>query len=146
VQGGRSVDDPFYFITIYMPDKEKFRLEFIVKSSSSILYNYISTPSGMSEWFSDNVNIKGDVYTFFWDGSEEKAKLLNRRDKEYIRFQWIDDVDDGNDYFFEMRVTIDPLTNEVALLITDFAEPDEKEEAILLWENQIDSLKHVLGS
>ena len=127
-----------------MPEKESFRLEFLVKSSTTILYNFLSTPSGLSEWFANNVNIKEDVYTFIWDGSEEQARLLSRKRGEFIKFQWLDD--EGTDYFFEFRIKTDPLTNEVALIIQDYAEPDESNEAIQLWESQISTLKHVLGS
>lgn len=127
-----------------MPEKEHYRLEILVKSSTSILYNFLSTPSGLSEWFANNVNIKNDVYTFIWDGSEEQARLLTKKRGEYIRFQWLED--DGTDYFFEFRIKTDALTKEVALIIQDHAEADEKEEAILLWESQISTLKHVLGS
>ena len=129
-----------------MQDKEKFQLEYTINSSSNVLFNFVSTPSGLQEWFSDMVNVKNDVFTFEWDGSEEQARLLAKKDKEFIRFQWLTDEEDGNDAFFEFRVRIDSLTKDVALLITDFAEPDEKEEAVLLWNSQIDELKHTIGS
>jgi len=89
---------------------------------------------------------KSGLHIFEWDGSEEKARLLNKRPKEYIKWQWLTDEEEGENTFFELRVKIDSLTNEVALIVTDFAEPDEKEEAVLLWNSQIDELKHVLGS
>lgn len=129
-----------------MQDKEKYQLEYTINSSSNVLFNFISTPSGLQEWFSDMVNVKKDVFTFEWDGSEEQARLLAKKDKEFIRFQWLSDEEEGNDTFFEFRVRIDSLTKDVALLITDFAEPDEKEEAVLLWNSQIDELKHTIGS
>tara|TARA_B100000780_G_C21063603_1_gene427649 strand:- start:16 stop:405 length:390 start_codon:yes stop_codon:yes gene_type:complete len=129
-----------------MQDKEKYQLEYTINSSSNVLFNFISTPSGLQEWFSDMVNVKKDVFTFEWDGSEEQARLLAKKDKEFIRFQWLTDEEEGNDTFFEFRVRIDSLTKDVALLITDFAEPDEKEEAVLLWNSQIDELKHTIGS
>ena len=126
-----------------MADKLQFQQEFLIKSSTQILYNCLSTPSGLSEWFCDDVNIKGDQYNFMWDGSEEVAKLLTKRKGEFIRFQWMDDED--TDYFFEMKIVIDPITKEVALVITDFAEEDEMEESRLLWSNQVDDLKHTIG-
>ncbi len=127
-----------------MPGKEKMQFEYLIKTSSKILYNCISTPGGLAEWFCDDVNIKNDVYSFQWDGAIEQAKLKGKKAGEYMRFQWLDD--EGEDYFFELRIKIDALTKEVALIVTDFAEPDEVEEAKLLWENQISDLKHILGS
>jgi len=129
-----------------MSDKVEFQMEFEVKSSTHILYNMISTPSGLSEWFADNVNIKGDNYTFVWDGSEEVAVQIGSKKGEYVKFQWEEDFEDENKCFFEIRIKIDELTNDKALMITDFAEEDEIDEAKLLWENQIAELKMVIGS
>ena len=126
-------------------DREEFKLEYIIKSSPNVLYNYLKTPSGLSDWFADNVNIKDDVYSFFWDGSEEEALLLAKKDKEFVRFRWLDDEEDGEDYYFEFYIKVDSLTGETALIITDFAEPDEKDESILLWEKQVTNLKRLLG-
>lgn len=127
-----------------MSDKVKYELEIPIKTSTKVLYNMLSTPSGLSEWFADDVNIKGEVYTFLWDGSEESATLITKKNNEFIKFQWTDD--EGEDYYFEMRIQIDALTKDVAIFITDFAEEDEVEEASNLWINQINELRHVLGA
>jgi uncharacterized protein YndB with AHSA1/START domain len=129
-----------------MSDKQQFEMEFEVKSSTHVLYNMISTPSGLSEWFADNVNIKNDLFTFVWDGSEEVAKLIAKKKDESVKFQWMEDVEEDNKCFFEIRIKVDDLTNDKAIIITDFAEEDEIEEAKLLWENQIADLKMVIGS
>jgi uncharacterized protein YndB with AHSA1/START domain len=127
-------------------EKEKFEREYLIKSSSKIIYNCLSTPSGLSEWFADDVNIRGDVYTFKWEGSEEEARLLTTKKDESVKFRWIADEDEGDKYFFELRIKIDALTKEVAIIVTDFAEPADIEDQALLWESQIDELKHILGS
>ena len=126
-----------------MSDKVKFEVEFVIQSSQPLLYQYISTPSGLSEWFADNVNSRGELFTFIWDGSEEEAKLLKRKSDEFVRFAWAEAEDDA---YFEMRIIVDEITSDVSLFITDFAEEDEVDEAKMLWENQISSLKQVLGS
>lgn len=128
-------------------DKTKFEREYLINASKGILYNCLSTPSGLSEWFADDVNIRKDVYTFFWDGSEEDARLLTKKRDEYVKFKWLETEEDDDDKsFFELRIKIDALTGETALIVTDFAEEDEVEEAELLWDSQIDKLKRVLGS
>lgn len=129
-----------------MSDKIKYQLEIEVKSSTKVLYNMMSTPSGLSEWFADDVNIKNDVFSFFWDGSSEEAKLLTKKKGESIKFQWLEDFEEGEKTYFEMAIKVDELTNDVALIITDFAEEDELEEAQLLWTNQVNDLKKVIGS
>ena len=129
-----------------MSDKIKYELEIEVNSSTKVLYTMISTPSGLSEWFADDVNIKDDVFTFFLDGSSEEAKLLSKRKGESIKFQWLEDFEEVEKTYFEIAIKIDELTNDVAIVITDFAEEDEIEEAQQLWENQINDLKKVIGS
>ena len=128
-----------------MSDRIKFEMEFPIKVSQKLLFQYISTPSGLSEWFSDNVNSRGEIFIFIWDDSEESAKLLRKNNNEKIQFQWLEDED--TDYYFELRIQFDEIIKDVSLIVTDFAEDeDEVEESKLLWTNQISDLKKVLGS
>ena len=129
-----------------MNDKEKYEMEFVIQASPMLIYQYISTPSGLSEWFADNVNSRGELFTFIWDGSEEQAKLLTKKSGERVKFRWISDEEDGSSYYFEIRIQVDEITKDVSLMITDFAEEDEIDEGKMLWDNQISSLKQVLGS
>ncbi len=124
--------------------REKFQSEFVINASPSLLYNYISSPSGLSEWFADNVNSRGEKYTFIWEGDEQSAFLIKSKQDTYVRFQWEDDED--TKYFFELNIVEDDLTGDVSLMITDFADSDELEESKLLWESQIEDLKKILGS
>ena len=128
-----------------MADKVKYEMEFPIHVSPSLLYQYISTPSGMSEWYADNVNSRGEYFTFIWEGSEEKAKLIGKKSGERIKFRWVEDED--SPYYFEMRIQVDEITKDVSLMVTDFAEDEEDvEEGKLLWTNMISNLKHILGS
>ncbi len=129
-----------------MSEKVKYEMEFEVNSSTSVLFNMISTPSGLSEWFADDVNIKDDLFTFIWDGSVQQAKLVGRKKGESVKFQWIDDHENGLKTYFEFTIKVDDLTNDVALLITDFAESADIDDAKRLWENQIQDLKTTIGS
>ncbi len=129
-----------------MNTKVKYELEFQLNSSPQLLYQYISTPSGLSEWFADNVNSRGEFFTFIWDGSEEKARLTARKSDEKVKFRWIDEDNKDTDYFFELRILEDEITKDVSLMITDFTFEEDLEEVKLLWESQISDLKHVIGS
>ena len=126
-----------------MSDRIKFEMEFPIKVSQKLLFQYISTPSGLSEWFADNVNSRGKVFSFFWDGVEEKAELLSSKNNTYVKFKWLENDDDC---FFEIKITVDEITKDVSLIIIDFADNDEVEEAKMLWESQISDLKSVIGS
>ena len=127
-----------------MSDKIKFELEYPIQASPQLLFQYISTPSGMSEWFADNVNSRGELFTFIWDDSEEQAKLLTKKNGERAKFKWLESDDDQS--YFEIRIQVDGITKDVSLMITDFAEEDEVEESKMLWDNQISDLKQILGS
>lgn len=129
-----------------MTEKVKFELEYLLKTSPKVLENMLCTPSGLSEWFADDVNIKDDIFTFIWDGGEEKARLLSKKAGSKAKFQWLEDEEEGNDYFFEMSFEVDPMTKVVVMSIVDFAEEDEVEESTMLWESQVGELRRVLGA
>lgn len=129
-----------------MDEKIKYELEFPITSSPQLLYQYISTPSGLSEWFADNVNSRGEFFTFIWDDTEEKARLSSKKSGEKVKFRWIDDHNNDGDYYFELRILVDEITKDVSLMVVDFAEEQDMSESKQLWENQVSDLKHVLGS
>lgn len=127
-----------------MAEKQKFELEFSVKSSVKILYQCLSTSSGLSDWFAEDVTIKRDQAKFEWDGTVEEAVILAKKQDQFIRYQFVED--EGTDYYFEFLIKTDPLTGDVGLFITDFAEKDEIEAQTMLWESQIGELLHILGN
>jgi uncharacterized protein YndB with AHSA1/START domain len=124
--------------------KGKFEMEYVVHASAYLLFEFLTTPSGLSEWFADDVNIRQGIYTFFWDGSEQQAKLIGYKEGKMARFQWLDKSDGS---YFEFRLEIDDLTGDVSLIITDFAEdPAEMATTKLLWDSQVNKLLHVIGA
>jgi uncharacterized protein YndB with AHSA1/START domain len=127
-----------------MADKKKIELEILLNTSPKILYNMISTPSGLSEWFADNVNVRDKNFTFIWDGSEETANLMAKGKDQFVRFQW--EYDEDTDYYFELKIKVDSLTQEVALIITDFADPGDEDSTRGLWESQVEDLRRLLGA
>lgn len=126
-----------------MTEKSKIQLEFPIKCSPSVLHNRFSTASGLSEWFADDVHVKGKKYTFIWDGSEQVAEMIQNKDSRVVRFKW--DDDDDEETYFEFLITKDELTGDVTLLITDFADDDEVEEVTELWNSQVTDLRRILG-
>jgi uncharacterized protein YndB with AHSA1/START domain len=123
--------------------KKKFELEYSLNTSPGVLFSRLSTASGLSEWFAENVDVKGNFFTFHWEGSEQEAEIIQIRDNKSIRFRWVADSDPKA--YFEFRIDHDDLTNDAYLTITDFAEDNEKIDSIDLWDSQIAELKHVLG-
>ena len=129
-----------------MKPKVKYELEFPIHSSPQLLYQYIITPSGLSEWFADNVNSRGEFYTFIWDDSEENAKLTSKKAGEKVKFKWLDENNKETEYFFELKIQVDEITNDVSLIVVDFSNEEELPENKLLWESLVSDLKHVIGS
>jgi Activator of Hsp90 ATPase homolog 1-like protein. len=123
-------------------NKEKFHIEYIFdKVSKKSLWNHLTTPPGLSSWFSDDVTIDGDSYVFKWDKEEQRAEVLSIKPEISIRYRWEEEAP----FYFEFMIHTVELTGSIALEITDFAEPNEKEDAIDLWDSQIEVLKRTLG-
>jgi uncharacterized protein YndB with AHSA1/START domain len=123
--------------------KSKLVLEYTMNCSPLVLYPRLSTPGGLSEWFADDVNVDGKYFSFIWDKEPQRAEVLQKRENSYIRFRWEEDEQDG--LFFEFRIVTDELTNENALIISDYAEESDKKETIDLWNSQVSVLRHCIG-
>ena len=124
--------------------RKKFTIEYQLKTASiNILWNSISSPLGLAEWFADGVTVKENEYTFSWDQHEQTAFLTNLKPNVSVRFQWEEDKD--SDFYFELTITALEVTGELALIITDFAEPAEKDDLIMLWNKQIEVLRRKTG-
>ena len=125
--------------------KHKYSLEFEIKSSPKILFNYLSTASGLESWFAERVNVHDGDYVFHWGHTQQRAKLVSKRDNQMVRYKWITD-DHKDETYFQFDIVQDEITSDIALVITDFTTDDEKEEDSLLWSSQVHELMHTIGS
>jgi uncharacterized protein YndB with AHSA1/START domain len=124
--------------------KMKFELEYTLNSSPKVLFSRLSTPEGLCEWFAEEVNVDGDLFSFYWDNTCTKARLAALKENKLVRFEWADHEEEESNYF-EFRINIDEITGDLALIIIDFAEPEDKTDSISLWDSQISDLKRLLG-
>ncbi len=122
--------------------REKFTLEFLFRASPAILYKFLTTPSCLTRWFCDEVDITGDTYVFSWRGSHEEAELIDDIEEERLRFNSEDSVDGE---YLEFRISTSPDTGETILEIIDFAEPDELDDQRQLWVSQMTRLRAEMG-
>lgn len=122
----------------------KFELEYPLNCSPKVLFSRLSTPEGLGEWFAEQVNVDGDLFSFFWNNTETKARLAAIKENKLVRFEWVD-MENEDDNYFEFRINVEELTGGLALLITDFADEDEKDDSIYLWDSQVNDLKRLLG-
>lgn len=123
--------------------RKRIDLEYIFSSSVSILFSRLSTAPGLAEWFSDDVKRDGNTLTFGWDGMDERAELVAIKKNSFVRFKWLEA--DNEDEFLEFSLHVEPLTGEVALIITDFVDSDEEGDEIELWNKQIEMLHRTVG-
>ena len=124
--------------------KEKLELEYHLNSASiNIVWNTIGTPHGLSEWFANNVQTSGEEYVFTWKHHKQTAYLLHIKPPEYIRFRWEDD--DQTDYYFELRIVKHELGGDLSLLVTEFIDPADRADEILLWDKHVVDLRRKLG-
>lgn len=123
--------------------KQPFTIERTFRSSPTILYNFLTTPSGLVQWFADYVDLNGDIYTFTWNGEDQDAEILNFEEEEFIRLRWMDDEDEKA--YFEYKIKKNDITGETILYITDFAPKNEIKEAISLWDSQLNDLRKCIG-
>lgn len=126
------------------PNRVKLELEYPLRSSTNILYQYISTPSGLQSWFADHVEAKNGRYIFRWeDGTETIGEILKNVTNKYIRFS-VNSAE--QDEYMEFRVSQDDITDDVELIITEFVNEDEEDMAASIWDSAVDNLKHIIGA
>jgi len=124
--------------------KEKLTIEYPLNNASeAILWKMIGTPLGLAEWFSDAVTVEGNEYTFSWEGHEQIAILKQVKEGKLICFQWEDDKD--TEAYFQLEIVSLDLSGHVGLIVTDYATPGEREDAILLWNKQVENLCRIGG-
>ncbi|MGI8581407.1 MAG: START-like domain-containing protein [Chitinophagaceae bacterium] len=126
-----------------MSKKVKYTLEYPVRCSPGILYEFLSNPTGLQEWFADKVDEKDGHYSFSWDGSEEDAEVVDSEENKFIRYHW---MNSPKDEYFEFKIDKSEVTNLTILTITDFAEKKEIKDQSQLWETQIKDLFYRLGN
>lgn len=127
--------------------KEAYTIEYLLNNISvNHLWKLIGTPLGLSQWFSEEVTVSdNNEYSFSWGGHEQTAYLLKFKKEDFTRFQWEEDRKDEPEAYFQFEILTSDLSNTVSLKITDFAEPNEKEDAVIMWDSQVDVLKRKNG-
>lgn len=126
-----------------MSKKVKYTLEYPVRCSPNILYEFLSSPTGLQEWFADKVDEEDGLYTFSWNGLAEAAELVESEENKLIKYHWIDSP---KDEYFEFKIDKSDFTNQTILTITDFAEKKEIKDQSQLWETQVKDLFYRLGN
>ena len=123
--------------------KQLYTLEYPVRCSPSILFEFLSTPAGLQEWFADKVDERDNVFFFSWNGSSQKAEVMESQEEKFIRFHWLDAP---KEEYFEFSIEKSEITNQTILVVKDFAEKKEVKDQSMLWDYQVKDLFHRIGS
>ncbi len=128
-------------------ERVSFSLEFVLKTSPAIVYQFLTTPDCLIRWFCDEVDVERegdyDIYTFTWTGADEVAHLVDDIQEEKLVFKWLD-ADDDEEYL-EFSMSRSEVTNDTVLVITDYCDDDEVDDQKQLWNNQIAAMKKAMG-
>lgn len=125
--------------------KEKYDIEFVLGNASQrSVWRMLTEPTALEEWFADKVLIEDEtLYTFIWHKKKLNAEMVLIKPMFHVRYSWLNE--NNPDIYFEFKILIQDLSGDMALEVTDFASLHEKEDAVLMWENQIDLMKRKLG-
>jgi uncharacterized protein YndB with AHSA1/START domain len=123
--------------------KQLYTLEYPVRCSPSILFEFLSTPAGLQEWFADKVDERDNIFFFSWNGSSQTAEVLESQEEKFIRFHWLDAP---KEEYFEFSIEKSEITNQTILVVKDFAEKKEVKDQSMLWDYQVKDLFHRIGS
>ncbi|QKG80568.1 START-like domain-containing protein [Tenuifilum thalassicum] len=125
----------------------KVELEFPINTSPGILFKRLCTPHGLSEWFADDVNLSGNIFTFFWDGDTRKAELVDKKENKCVKFKWLNDDEHESEGMLIFKLQTDELTGETSLtVIEEIPDDEDVDETISLWNHQIGELKRLIGA
>lgn len=129
-----------------MSNKVKYNLEIPFHASPQMIFQYISNSTGLSEWYANKVTVSKDIFTFSWEDEHKYAKLTQVKNNERVKFVWLDDHKNETDCYFEIKIVIDEITNDISLFIIDFASPNEIDEEIAIWKSIVNNFKHIIGA
>jgi uncharacterized protein YndB with AHSA1/START domain len=126
-----------------MSKKVLYTLEYPVRCSPRILYEFLTSPAGLQEWFADKVDERDGIFSFTWNGNTDKAQLLESQEDKFVRYHWLHSA---KDEYFEFSIDKSEVTNQTILIIKDFADKKEIKDQSQLWEYQVKDLFHRLGA
>ncbi len=121
----------------------KFQIEFILRASPTIVYQFLTEPACLVRWFCDDADIEADYYVFSWNGSSQYAEVMEDIEDEIFKIHFLDS-DEGE--FLKFRIYRSEVTDQTILEITDFCDKGEEKDYSLLWESQISNMKKEMGT
>lgn len=128
--------------------KNKFVADYQINTSRKILFPYLSTASGLAEWFADDVSINEDKdYIFHYDGEEHYGRIVSLRGNYHVKFEFFDpnNPDETDNSYIEFKIEDNELTQTLFLKVIDYSDSYDDEELESIWENLVNNLKEMIG-
>jgi uncharacterized protein YndB with AHSA1/START domain len=128
--------------------KNKFVADYQINASKKILFQYISTASGLEEWFADEVKINEDkVFIFDFDNDEHYAKIASIRNNSHVKFEFFDPTnpEEKDHSYIEFKLEENELTQTLFLKVIDYSDGYDDEELEAIWEGLVGKLKEIVG-
>lgn len=129
-------------------EKTKFTHEYEINASKKMLYPYFTTPSGLAQWFADDVDIDEDnIFNFKWEGEDHKAKMVSHRTNSFAKFTFLkaDKTEDEDPDWVEFKIELNEMTQTTFIRIQEYSDFDDKEEQAEVWEGLFHTLKETVG-
>jgi len=129
--------------------KQKFIGEYPINASRKMLFPYLSTATGLCQWFADDVNINNIDKTliFIVDGEERIAVIDSINKNRYVKFRFLMDGEKPKENdTLEFRLEVNDLTQEVFVRVEEYTESDDLEESYQIWDNLLAQLKEIIGA
>jgi uncharacterized protein YndB with AHSA1/START domain len=129
--------------------KNQFVADYQLNASKKIVYAYLSTASGLQEWFADVVRIDEDKnYIFNFDQEDHFAKQTTLKANLHIRWDFFDPKNVGmaKESFIEFKLDETELTHSLFLKVIDQSNFYSFDELDGIWEGLISKLKQTIGA
>lgn len=127
--------------------KYKFTAEYELRASPKMLFPYVSTASGLSQWFASKVNaMPNQMFDFIWDGESHPARLATIRQNKSVKFDFLPTAEERDHAYIEFRLDVSDLTQSTFLKVTDFSTNTDADDLRALWNGLMENLREIVGS
>jgi uncharacterized protein YndB with AHSA1/START domain len=128
--------------------KRRFEMEYPINASPRLLFPYLASASGLSQWFCDDVRLDPDHrLNMVWDRQNHYAEIALQRPGRSIRYVFLDErkqpLHDAN--YLDFSLEYSKITDGVFLRVTDYSDHSNAQEQQELWDGLVSKLREQVG-
>lgn len=129
--------------------KHRFIREYEFRATPKLLYPYLTTPSGLAEWFSDKAYYDGasHIFNFIWENSDHHARITAQKLNKHVKFEFLPEDNNTHDdlSYIEFKLDQNELTQSSYLKVIDYSPATNDEDLENLWEGLVSKLRELVG-